>query len=875
MPHVHPRILSLVLLALTACPDNRDEGTNDPILPEPSIDAARSPAEFAFDDLATRSGSPTFGAVHGDLPLVTALDIPLRSDWEEDPFAAVAAALVDHAAWFQVPEDPAVEVVPLIVRERGGFVRIDAGLRLHGLPVPGGGWSALLSDGHLLRISQRRAPLRVAATQPTLTADEARSIAADAAGGVADVPLPARLTWWAAPGDDTLRLAWLVEVVGEPVDGRGVAVVDATDGSVRELQTRVNSGTGDVDYEVWECCDTLLSSRDCQLYRTEDGVDDPFASICPTSTSDDDNEADDAALFMNDWWAWADRALGRCGFDGCCGEAPAFVDVTFPLGPNASHDDGKIYFSNGFVLRDVFGHEAFHAVVHAEGGLNYKVGSGALNESFADVFAEIFEGDLTDRWNYHTLPGGGATRNLAQPALYGQPDHVDAAVSTPGNGGVATSGLNFGGWNDRNANGLPDEPGAQWCASTGANDRCGVHSNSGIPNKVAQLIIDGGVHHGVQVRGIGTPPATPLLYRTMQNLPQDATFLDYAVTLRQIAGPDQMGRGTPGMACATDNALASVGLLPWYADADCDGRLDSAETDDDGDGVPDASDNCRGVYNPTQMNMGGAALGDACDPDVDGDLVPNIHDNCPRASNALQTDSDGNNVGDDCQDTDGDGTIDIFDNCPRTGNRDQANADGDDLGDACDPDRDGDFLDNGIDLCPDHNDLFNLDSDRDGVGDVCDNCRRDANAEQIDCDVDGEGIVCDDEGQYEAIYAETGGCIPDAPVLVVHPSRFVQLDGCPTCGTWLRENWTVRVSVAMPEGWSEQVRLVDEAGNTLARADGGPNVTLRFEPAAGTWRAPPSGLADGPRVFLDLGADASMTTMAVQLEPAELVAPGR
>jgi len=41
--------------------------------------------------------------------------------------------------------------------------------------------------------------------------------------------------------------------------------------------------------------------------------------------------------------------------------------------------------------------------------------------------------------------------------------------------------------------------------------------------------------------------------------------------------------------------------------------------DQDGDGVPDASDNCPSVYNPTQTDTDGDGLGDACDDDDDDD----------------------------------------------------------------------------------------------------------------------------------------------------------------------------------------------------------------------------------------------------------------
>jgi hypothetical protein len=61
--------------------------------------------------------------------------------------------------------------------------------------------------------------------------------------------------------------------------------------------------------------------------------------------------------------------------------------------------------------------------------------------------------------------------------------------------------------------------------------------------------------------------------------------------------------------------------------------------DADGDGVPDAEDNCPTVPNPAQADADADSVGDACD-------------NCPAVYNAYQQDMDGDGIGDRCDDCD-------------------------------------------------------------------------------------------------------------------------------------------------------------------------------------------------------------------------------
>ena len=94
--------------------------------------------------------------------------------------------------------------------------------------------------------------------------------------------------------------------------------------------------------------------------------------------------------------------------------------------------------------------------------------------------------------------------------------------------------------------------------------------------------------------------------------------------------------------------------------------------DSDGDGIPNAQDNCPGTFNPKRP-MDNGKQGDA-DSDGTGDAC----DICPTTAHSTS-----------CAppqpgDADGDGTADGQDNCPFDGNPGQADADNDGKGDACD-----------------------------------------------------------------------------------------------------------------------------------------------------------------------------------------------
>ncbi|MCA9771187.1 MAG: thrombospondin type 3 repeat-containing protein [Myxococcales bacterium] len=103
-------------------------------------------------------------------------------------------------------------------------------------------------------------------------------------------------------------------------------------------------------------------------------------------------------------------------------------------------------------------------------------------------------------------------------------------------------------------------------------------------------------------------------------------------------GPLAFRPGLPGVDFEGADLYLTTGspagfLIPVVTNVEREGQ---GPGDADGDGVPNAEDNCPGTQNADQS-------------DVDEDGVGDLCDNCPTIANADQTDSDGDGTGDACE----------------------------------------------------------------------------------------------------------------------------------------------------------------------------------------------------------------------------------
>ncbi len=238
------------------------------------------------------------------------------------------------------------------------------------------------------------------------------------------------------------------------------------------------------------------------------------------------------------------------------------------------------------------------------------------------------------------------------------------------------------------------------------------------------------------------------------------------------------GPAVAGSPCNDNNACTINDVYAGtFPNCTCAGTPDN--TDTDGDGVPNCSDNC-----PTISGQQGSACidGDPCTDndvlnascvctgtpnttDTDGDGVPNCSDNCPNVTGQQGSACNDNNActtGDvlnascvctgtpDNTDTDGDGVPNCSDNCPNvTGQQGSTCNDGN----ACTT---GDVL-NASCVCVGAPD--NTDTDGDGTPNCSDNCPNVAGQQGSTCD-DGNACTVNDVLNASCVCAGTTG--PDS-----------------------------------------------------------------------------------------------------------------
>ena len=341
------------------------------------------------------------------------------------------------------------------------------------------------------------------ATEPSLASGSAVAAAFDVvpdavrSGLDAETPILMIYEPSVIGGAGPSRLVWHVRVKSAAGDVNQVVLVDAASGAVAFTYSDIKHAKNRSIYDHNNVAGSVGT-----LVITEGNV--------PGGAPP---EAVLAYQYLGDTYDFYSTRFGRDSYDGAGAALVGRVRFCEPgyscPYANAYWNGTEMRFGDGFAAADdVVAHELTHAVTERESNLIYWGESGAINEAFSDIFGEFV--DLTNtggtdtagvRWLMGEDAPGGAIRSMSDPTFYGDPDR------------------RFG---------------ANWY--TGAEDNRGVHVNSGVANKLAYLLTDGGPFNGQTVTGQGISPVAGLFYEAQANLLVPASdYFDLYAALRQAA----------------------------------------------------------------------------------------------------------------------------------------------------------------------------------------------------------------------------------------------------------------------------------------------------------------------------------------------------
>jgi Zn-dependent metalloprotease len=297
-------------------------------------------------------------------------------------------------------------------------------------------------------------------------------------------------------------------------------VITDTNGIATSALFSANSISG--SYEVVATVSGLAYSANFQLFNgtqevktyTADNIDSfPGIFLCdqtqPNCTNNNDPHADAAHKYAISTYNLYDTKYQRNSIDN--NNMPIISSVHYGWNYiNAFWNGAQMVYGDGYgfpLADDVVAHELTHGVTQYESNLFYYYQSGAINESFSDLWGEYFDqtnsqgNDAAEvKWLIgEDVSGLGAMRSMSNPPAYGDPDKMSSA--------------NY---------------------YEGGNDNGGVHTNSGVNNKAVYLMVNGETFNGKTVTALGWDKTAAIYYEANTNLltsGADYSDLYYALQL--------------------------------------------------------------------------------------------------------------------------------------------------------------------------------------------------------------------------------------------------------------------------------------------------------------------------------------------------------
>lgn len=334
------------------------------------------------------------------------------------------------------------------------------------------------------------------------------------------------------------HLAYEAFVRGAPGEAiRERVILDANTGG---LLNRINEIHTTLNREIY------TPTMDVPPLLTEGSAlapsDPPLVGDIVPSTRTADLPTNNLYIFAGGTYALYKNLFGREGYDD--GALPPEEQVQRSVYlvnqncPNAYWDGTSTNYCPGFDADDVVSHEWSHAYTEYTHGLVYQYQSGALNESYSDIFGETYdlvngiegplgvtltEGEYYENGGSRWVVGEDLSETVAAVLLRDMwdPDNfslnvpivgIPAITFAPSPGSVITS-ENY------------------YC---GTGDGGGVHTNSGVPNHAYAMLVDGKEFNGVTIPAIGMTKAAHIYFHAATHYQTPTTnFAQHADALEQ------------------------------------------------------------------------------------------------------------------------------------------------------------------------------------------------------------------------------------------------------------------------------------------------------------------------------------------------------
>lgn len=306
------------------------------------------------------------------------------------------------------------------------------------------------------------------------------------------------------------RLVWRVEVVAVvPESVRQEVLVDASSGEVIFHFSKLENI---LDREIFDYQNRSTPTPTVSV-RDEDG---PATGI---------NDVDNVYDILGDVYNFYQTEHDRDSYDDEGSTLTAFV--RYPVF-NAFWTGSEMLVGTGLDVDDVIAHEMTHGVTQETSDLIYFGFSGAINESFSDIWGEFVD-----------LSNGRGNDSAAVRWFLGEDVDInqtggDIGKQTDDGLEIPPGAIRY--MKDPTVFGDPDRLFSPNLASpTSFFDNGGVHINSGIGNKLAYLLTDGGSFNGQTIRGLGISRTADLFYGTQFLLSQSADYFELYLALGAVA----------------------------------------------------------------------------------------------------------------------------------------------------------------------------------------------------------------------------------------------------------------------------------------------------------------------------------------------------